>query len=241
MFQTAGLFRSCLLSLVMALPAAADTLEEVEQKLIESYQKLKSYSARSKAVQDYQFGEGNGIKSESEGTIEWMRQDDKFLLRSEGKTSAVQTMAGQQNKSEQKALTISDGQFLYTLMEQGGEKTAYKRKAEPSMIGDARSLLEGLRAEHVIKVLSDETVDGQACYVIEATPRESQAGMASTQMLYFRKDVGINIKTVVLDQNKKAVLVSTLSELKINPDINAERFVFKVPEGVPVTDLNQQP
>jgi len=241
MLRHAGLICGCFVALGFGFPAAAQTVEEAEKKLAESFAKLKSYTAKTKMVQDLDLGEGNKMKSDMDGTIEWSRKGDKALYRSDMKGSSAQTFGGQEMKTDASTTVISDGDVVYTLTDQAGQKMAYKQKADVTIGGDAKSVLQPMREDHTLKLLADEKVDGQDCFVIEAMPKEMEGNPFGKMVLYFRKDAGLNIKVVGRDPKDKTVYTASTTDIKLNPDVDPQRFVFKAPEGVELMDMTKQP
>jgi hypothetical protein len=110
---------------------------------------------------------------------------------------------------------------------------------EPMMLTN-QAYFDGLKKEYDLKLLPDETVDGKATWVIEAKAKQSIPGGPATLVSYFDKSNGMNIKIVGKDPGGKTVLTATTSDIKINPPLKPERFVFKAPEGVEVMDLTKQ-
>ncbi len=228
-----------LVCVLLAAPALADTLDEIEKKLVESNAKLKSYSAKTTMSQDMSFGEGMQMKSNSTGTVEWARRDGKEMFRTDLSGSQTQIMGEQKMESQQTTTMICDGDYFYTLSDQGGQKHAMKQKAEQNMSFDAKSMMQMLRDDYHLEAKGDEKVDGHDCAVIEARPKDPQNNPVTRQLLYFMKETGINLKLVCFDAGGKTVLTTGLSDVKLNTEIPADRFVFKAPEGVEVMDLSQ--
>jgi len=230
-----------LLAILLAAPAAADTLEEAEKKLVEAYGKLKSYTATFKATQDMEMG-GMRVKSVSQGTTEWLRRGEKVLYRVDVKNVMERGGDEPADKMETSATMIVEGDVAHTLSEAMGQKQAMKMKAEPAMVGDPKARFEALRKDWTLKLLPDEKVDGADCYVVEATPKEGSAGgPLARQVTCFRKDMGVDVKSVGFDATGKQLMTSTVSDLKLNAEIKPERFEFKAPEGVQVMDMTKQP
>jgi hypothetical protein len=133
---------------------------------------------------------------------------------------------------------INDGEFTYGYSVTDGKKMAYKSKTT----GDwDQSPFEIWRKEWDLKLLSDESVDGASCYVIEATPKpgsDTAAGGASGKMVFqYRKDCGLNVKMVSYDKDGKVTFTSSSTDVKVNPNLSDDRFVFKAPAGVEVQDM----
>lgn len=237
-FRQLAVTAGCCLS--FANVAAATTIEEVEKSLMDARNKVKSYTAKTKMVQDVDLGGGNKMQSTMDGTIEWMRKGDKFLYRNDNKGMMTQNMSGQENKMESNATMISDGDFMYTLTEQMGQKHAFKAPVDPNISGDAKVMFAALREDSNLKVLPDEKVDGADAYVIEAMPKEAQGSPMSKTLFYFRKDNGMMVKNEAFDDKGKKIFTTTTTDIKMNTEIPAERFVFKAPAGVEVTDLTKE-
>lgn len=228
----------CLVSLVFAFAANADTLEEVEKKLAKNHHQVKSFIAQTETTQDFDMGGGNKMKSETTGTIEWMRQEGKELSHIEMKTSMAQSFGGQEMKTEQSMIMVNDGEFVFMLTDTGGRKQVMKQKSTPAQSQEVETIFENLRKDHILKVLPDEKVNGKDCYVIEATPKKANPAMpVATLVLYFSKDLGIGIKTVGKDKDGKAVLTTTMTDIKLNTEIAPDRFKFERPEGVQFMDM----
>ena len=218
----------------------AQSLDDVEKKLVEAHSKLKSYTSKTKTTQSFDMGGGNKMSSDYGGTVEWKRDGDKTKFRTEMKGTTVQNMGGTENKMDVSVLMISDGDALYTLSEQMGQKMATKQKPDTAMTGDPSKLFEKIKAENNVKVVGDEKVDGMATIVLEVIPKNVDQNPVAKSLMYFAKDTGINVKIVGKDKDGKDVFTNTSSDIKMNVDLAADRFVFKAPEGVEVMDMTGQ-
>ncbi|MHC4235251.1 MAG: LolA family protein [Planctomycetota bacterium] len=225
---------------LFAGPAAADKVADIEKELSESQTKLKSFTAKTKSTQDMDLGGGNSLKSDNEGTYEWMQKDGTVMFRIDMTGSSVQVFGGQEMKSTSSTTMINDGTFVYTLSEQNGQKSAYKMKADPKTTGDVKYFFEGLRTDYTVKVLPDEKVDGHDCYVIEAMANETENNPMVKQVHYLCKDLAMAIKTIGSDKKGKVTFTSEMADIKKDAKISSERFVFKAPAGVEVMDMPGQ-
>ena len=218
--------------------SAGETLETVEKKLTEKSKSITSLTADITMVTDVNF-EGGSSKSESKGTLEYLKQGEKFLSRMELKTVATQRFGEQETKMDSSTLTIVDGDITYLLLDQMGQKMAMKQKAQNAYGADADSMLKPLRKEHDLKLLPDSSVDGTATYVIEATPKSAATGGGKIVM-YLAKDTGIVLRMLNFDNQGRPMANTTYANIKMNPKIDASRFVFKAPEGVQIMDMTAQ-
>lgn len=225
-----------LLALAIAGPAVAEDLDAIEKKVVEQLDKIKSLTSRMTMTQDVK-DENMSNKMRSEGTFEFMRKGDKSLFRTDMKMTGETAMKGAEpQKLDGQMQLISDGDLTYIYNEQGPMKMAYKSKADKNMNLVDKDMFKRLKEDHDLKVAADANVDGKSCYVVEATPKK-QAGPMTKMVYYLQKDSGLTVKTVGQDKDGKDLVVTQMSDIKLNVDIPADRFVFKAPEGVTVMDM----
>jgi outer membrane lipoprotein-sorting protein len=229
---------------LLACTAAADTLESVEKAIIEKVAQHKAYQFKSAVTQNMEMPEMK-MDTQAQGTFEFLRKGDKWLCRGESRTKSTTVMQGQEQKSDSTVLMICDGEYMYTLTETDGQKSAMKNRIgteQFTMLTD-KAYFDALHKDHNLKLLPDETVDGKATWVIEATSKEAKtapAGTMITMITYFDKDNGLGIKMLGKDAAGKTLMTSTTTDVKINPTLADDRFVFKAPAGVQVIDITQQ-
>lgn len=215
--------------------ATAETIDEVSKKIAAASEKLTSFSAKTKMVTEMK-QEGFSMVSTTDGTLELLRKGSDFLVRSESKSVAETSVAGNVNKQESSVQMVSDGAFAYTVSEMAGTKSAQKTKIEKP---DADPF-KMWRTTADLKVLPDATSDGQAAWVIEATPKSSEGGQGKT-VIHYHKDSGQMIKMITYTPDGKPMTTMTYSDIKLNEKISPDRFVFKAPAGVEVQDLSKGP
>lgn len=221
----------------------AETIEEIEKKLTETYAKVTSYTAKVTVDMNMDTGDGNRTTSKSESTMEWMRKGDKVFMRADSKTSMTTNYGGQEMKMDNVSTTICDGEFLYSVSEMMGQKSAVKMAYDPKAAGDVTGMFKTLREQAELKVLPDEKVGDEDCYVIESTPKSAGASPmpgGGAMRMYFSKKTGMNLKAVALDDKGKPFSTTLTTDIKIGASIAADRFVFKAPEGVQVMDMTKQ-
>lgn len=209
---------------------AADTIESVEKTINDKWSAVKSLSAKMTTDMNVP-----GRTTKITGTIEFLAKDGKEMFRSDMSIEA--SMGPQQMKAS--VTSIMDGEFTYTVQDMMGMKQAVKADAD-TFEGSpgGKKMFETWRKDGEIKLLPDEKIDGKDHYVIEAKPKEANP-MMSAFKFYFGKDSGLMAKMVGVDGQGKEVLVITYSDVKLNTEIAADRFVFKAPDGVTVTDMTK--
>ncbi|MGE3180316.1 MAG: outer membrane lipoprotein carrier protein LolA [Phycisphaerae bacterium] len=222
-------------TICFAVSTMADDLADVEKKIHEKAKSIKSVQAKVKTVTDMSM-EGYKMQGESIGEYQMMKNAaGKMMMRMETKDKNKTEVAGQTNETEGTNLMISDGEFTYSLSDINGVKTASKAAQ-----GDWDQMpFTGYREQYTIKQLPDEKVDGAAAWVFEMTPKENVGAMAGSKMVIsFHQESGMPIKTVSYNAEGKPQLTMTMTDIKLNDNISADRFVFKAPPGVEVMDYS---
>jgi len=211
---------------------SAETVDEVAKKIAAASEKTKSFSAKIKVVTEMK-QPGFSMTATNVGTTEMLRKGETFQVRMENR-GVVQTDAGGQvSRQETSVLMVNDGTYSYTYSEANGMKSAQKMK-----VGKAPTdPLGGWRESADLKLLPDETLESLPCWVLEATPKAAEGQGKS--VLHFHKDSGQMVKMVTFGPDGKPMNTMTFSDIKINPDISPDRFVFKAPAGVEVQDMSE--
>lgn len=230
---------------VVFVPAAAlgETLESVEKKIIELQSKYKSLQMKSRHKLDMDAPQMK-MKQNTETTTEAARKGDTWQSRTESKMTGTRKLGDSpEQKDEMTSLTIFDGKANYILNDSGGQKTAMKvtpdKKQNINPL-DPAAQFKFYHEQYDLKLLPDEDVDGKACYVIEGKSKKPEQGMLVRMLNYYRKDNGIAVRVRSFNDAGKEVMVWNLTDLKIDPEISPDRFVFKAPPGVQVRDLDKE-
>jgi outer membrane lipoprotein-sorting protein len=231
------------LALVAALvmPAAADTLDEVKEKVEKAYGTLKSYTCKCKMNSNTE-GPGYSVKTAADGTLEWARKGDRSQMRTEMTTTIEQSIQGTTGKQSIKNASYGDGKTLWSVTEHDGQTTISK-----SLDSQARdqspweTFKNAAYSQPTLKLLPDEKVDGADCFVVEVTGKVMGADAdtpSGRAVVHFRKDCGLAVKFVSFI-NDKMVSEMVITDLKVNPDIKPERFEYTPPAGAEVQDLTK--
>jgi len=218
-----------------SLAAAGDDLKTVEKKIIGQWEKHKSMTAKFTMVSHMEMS-GMVMDSKAEGPFEVMKKGGQCLARQEMKIITTQKFGDQESKTEQEVLLVVDGEFAYTLTDMAGQKMATKAKIDPQMTGDPKATFEWLRKDHELKLLPEETIDGNKVYVIEAKPKEKPSAGYGKSVYYYQQENGVLVKMVGHGVDGKPQMTMTFTDIKLDVDIKPERFVFKAPPGVQVID-----
>lgn len=227
---------AAVLALIYFAPAASfadDKLDAVVKELEKAWGEFESMTADITINTSMQ-----GMTNKQTGTIEFDHKGGKYRYRMDMKTET--DMNGQKMTSTQ--TMVSDGDYIYTLSEAMGQKHATKMKPLPGQMTApvGKEMFDSLEKQYELKVLPDESVDGDAAYVIEAKPKQNMGSPTTTMKMYFVKKHGIMVKTLGLDASGAENMSMLYKNIKVNPKIDPSRFVFKAPEGVQVMDMTNQ-
>lgn len=225
-------------ALVGSAWAAADTLESVEKAITDKVAKLNSYSMKNTFKQDMETAEYSN-KAEGHSTLEAQKSGEVWLFRMEGTQKMTMKMGGQETKNDGTSLMVCDGKFNWFLSENNGQKMCMKSKADKMTNIITKEYFDEMRKTHDVKLGADESVDGKSCWTIEFSAKEPTPGGPNVMIMNFDKDTGLNLKMVGKDDKGKVIMTSSTTDVKVNPSIAADRFTFKVPEGVQVQDMTQ--
>ena len=218
--------------LVLCGTLVAQGLPTVEQTISQGIERLSSVQADVQTKVFIKKGE-TAIETVSTGDYAWKRNGDSVLLRIE--TDAVTTKnraGGTPQTTTSKRLLLQDGGFQYHLKTKGDRTSASKIDAPaPRML----PTFTELHADCIVQQLPDGNVDGQACYVIEARPKD---GHGMTQRWYCHKQTGFPLKTERLDASGTPTVVTTYTNVRFNATLDPQLFVFRAPTNVPIEDLS---
>lgn len=220
------------------VPARGETLEEVKQKISDRLDRLRSVQARLTMVQDVD-SRGSAYQARTEGIYEIVNKGARSPFRSDMKvTQTLKEAGGGSKQAEFSTLSVCDGEFVYTLQEGMGRRSASKGRVDPSraMFGD-KAFLENLQRDYNLKLLADDHVDGTPVWVIEATPKDAANNPIGRMSHYFQKDSGLWVKAIGRDREDKVISQTQVKDIKLNVTIPASRFEFHAPPGVEVVDL----
>ena len=230
---------------VMIISSAAlgdDKLDAAEKEISQKWKNVKSMSAKMTMDSEMKQG-GMEMKSNMTAAVAYLRQGDKLLSRLEGEMDMVQKMGETEHKMNMPILAICDGELTHTLMERMGQKMCVKSKAEPqSLAGDA--LFKALHEKQNLTLAPDEEVDGQKCWVIQATPLEqaaTQPGEPAKTVYYFRQKDGATAQILGYDAEGNKTTTAKFTEIKFDEKLDPANFEFKAPEGVQVMDMTNTP
>jgi outer membrane lipoprotein-sorting protein len=213
----------------------AATLEDIEAKMKGQWESLKSVSSDTETVME-QAQTGYSMKSVTTGTYEMVRNGEVWKYRMESTGTTTTDIGGTVSDTKSETVSVNDGATMLTYSLTNGQPSATKMKA-PKTDVTTIGMFDGLKDTHDIKILPDETVDGVACWVLEATAKQKTAGQDSAMRWFIGQSDG-QMRLMESIVNGKKIMTTKIKNVKVNPSIADSRFTYTVPAGVPVTDLD---
>ena len=219
---------------------ADEKLDAVEKEIVQKWKDIKSMTAKMNMNAESEQG-GAQRKTTMACTIEYLRQGDKMLSRLDGEMKNSYKMGDNEQSMTIPTMTISDGEIEHTLMEREGQKMCVKTKAQAnSVTGEA--MFKFLREHYDLSLASDEEIDGDKCWVVEAKPKATaRPGEPAKTCYYFRQKDGATVRIVAYDADGKPAMTTNFTDIKLNVDLDPKRFEFKLPEGVREMDMTNRP
>lgn len=211
---------------------ADQTVKDVEKEIVSAWKQHRSVTADINVIVTR--GNEQNVLSKQSGTFELLKQDEGLQVRMDitGEPVAPGQPAGHM-------LVVINGKHVYLLQEMGAQRMARKADMDPKMTGDPSMILEALHENFDLKLKPEETVRGEAAYVIEATPKAAANAPAGMSVEFrFSKEHGAILDMTQTSAQTGTVQKTIFKDFKYDVKIDPERFEFKLPEGVELVDLS---
>lgn len=212
---------------------AEDSLGAAKKKIIEKWSDIRTMSAKI----DMEINLNTPRPFTTTGQFEYMR--DGEIEKKRMYMFMESELEGQKFSMSQ--TVIQDGEFAWSLSEGMGQKRLFKQKpTQMEGTPGGKSTLAELEESHTLKLLPEETREGEAMFVIEATAKKPDESGISKYRMYFEKDSAILTRAVGYDLQNAVATIINYSDIKINEKIDPERFVFKNEDNLQVIDLTRE-
>jgi len=213
----------------------AGSLEEAENKIVERFAEIESLAATI-TNEESQKSEGKEISVRIVRQVEWMRKGAAFLYRAQSKATTTRKDGQSTTTREDSSTTVSDGVRVVRLGEEEGRMKATQRNADVTVTPDIKAMLDELRKDNTLKRFPDVKVGLDDCYAIQVLPKQREGSDLLQTMIFFRKDIGLDVRTVVYGKKNEIIFTSTTTNVKVNPKLPPDRFVLTIPDGVELMD-----
>lgn len=185
------------------------------------------------SIQDYSYT--MNIVSSYGGDVQ--ESELQILQKKPNKTKIL----GIKPEDEAGTLVVSDGEFMWTY--NAKTNTVLKTKMpETQEIGeiDYVEIVRDLLNETNVSVLGTEEIEGRSTYMLEAnlTDPEKESQLFETVKLWVDKETWMPLRYEIYDSNETQVLKMEIHDLKVNTDIPDSEFVFEIPAGATVKNMD---
>lgn len=206
-------------------------------ELIARYDALQAFSAAT----ELRIEDALGQKGQTRGKGEYMlkhsgdRKLTRFRVNNHMKFEKVDDEGTLFHLNTQELVwQIYDGEHLWLLFKQHKLDRAIKTHYHPDKVWKVggRDLFREILDENELALLPDEELDGRPAYVFSVKPHEGDW----TGKQWFDKKTGVRLKLIEVGADGKESFSIVLSNLKDDPELAADTFVFTLPEGYELTD-----
>jgi outer membrane lipoprotein-sorting protein len=130
-------------------------------------------------------------------------------------------------------LLVADGEFfwVYYPNTDSGQVLQFTMEQQPGGLDFHREFLESPGEKYELTYVAQERLDGRPVHVISARPREP-AGFTVAR-LWLDAELSLILQVRITMENE-SVRTVTLSDLRLNPAPDPQRFRFVPPPGVQV-------
>jgi len=245
---------ACCLIVLLAgsrFASALPTVEELEKKLAEVEKTMKSFSGDAKMSGT----EGQlAITATVSRVSLFVRDGDKILIKDRiAGDMTLRRPDGRELALETKR--ISDGATVWQEMRRAGTDRiqVIKKRADAKDdrgVASNQTPLEDFKTDremYDLKVTGEETLDGEAVYVLEGTfqdaylkknPASAERGKTRHKIrrYYAKKDM-LERNEIAHDTNGKLSYHLVVTNVKVNPEVDEKLFEYTPPPGAQVRDM----
>lgn len=207
-------------------------LKDVQKKIAERAAKHHSVQYKMNMTTDMSQA-GMSFKSNTDSTIKYVRKDDKMLSRMESTSVTEMKGSGMDQKTETKAMSVSDGEYSWSYNDTTKQAAKTKVQKQDKDLFDPSTAWE----QFDVKAMDDEKVGDKNCWVLEMMPKNPMMkAQLDKSLTYYDQATGLMIKQV--GYNPEGAVISTIivTDIKIDEKIDPKEFVFTPPAGVTVQE-----
>lgn len=232
-----------LILLMMIAPSAgsnvrASELQDAEKDIRDKYEKITSFEAVV-TVNSATHVRNGGNQVKGKGTLLVLKEGDRISYAWKIKSTIVVNPDGEAKTIDAYTEIVSSGDDVYEYMEQMGNSRVTITKYLPNEIPHVKQMLDQLHLTHDVKLIGEQTTDGQEVYVLEANAK-SPGTRPGRVAMHFAKDTGLLIKRDEFNDSPQSTSTVTFTNIQTNTEIPAEKFKFVMPAGASVYDRTNE-
>lgn len=220
---------------------SSDSVESAERESVRAWDRHRTLSAERTLVTDVTTDTGT-TRTTFVSSFECMKKGERLLVREEGRTSGMERRTGGATRKIESALKqIHDGEYVHILTDAFDRQSLYKRKQTSAHEAfGGRAFFRTLHEAYTLQRLPDETLEGRPAFVLQAVPKSGGSPLLEKAVHYLDKDTGLVVKSIMTSNDGRAQTTLTVANIKVDPPIPAERFIFVPLPGLKAIDLDEQ-
>lgn len=204
---------------------AQDTVESIEKAAIAQWDKLKSISATLDLNVSVKLNPSvdKPLVLVGGGSTAYLKKDGKIMGRIEAWTGMTEQV------KLASANGVCDGEKAYLDVVFMGKREHIEADATAVPVGKAG--FDSLKQHLNLAAAPAAKVGDEDCYVLEGTPKEEldENIPVGKVAIYISKKTGILLKIGVLDRQGSEIGALTVNDIKVNPDLSPDLFVYVPP------------
>jgi outer membrane lipoprotein-sorting protein len=213
--------------------------EAVQKAIQDAWSRHKSMTARMR-MESHRTDEEGATDGLGAGQVEVLRKGEQYVQRTDVHTRMGRTSPEDNVAFEMDITIILDGEAEYVIREGNGQKFYTKMPVNPAISVVPQTVLEFLAKSTELKALSEQTIDGQKVYVIEAVTSEPDPTGVLRTVVYFVQESGALLRKEGYDAANTKLESIEFSDFQFDRDLDPQRFVFEAPPGVTVIDRTRK-
>lgn len=202
-----------MITIVFAVSAWAQSIDDIVEELQERYEDLQNLSAEFVQSEHFQL---TGSTNETRGKI-YVKNGIRYRLETEDRT------------------IVTDGQSVWTYSIFNNQVLVDRAKKNDGALLP-RDLLFKYPRDYYASLLDEVDYNGDDHYIVKLDPKEETQGYIKTMKIWVNTETYLISKIEYTDfnENTSTFAIQKIDIEKVLPD---SLFNFQVPEGVEVVDL----
>ena len=224
--------RAIVLLVLSAAPFAhaEETLASVQERVSKAWNTVRALRADVTIMSEMPT-EAESVLTSGKGLLEYHSDGDVGRYRQTMTITLPPPI-----EDEAKLEVLFDGKSLYLVNEVMGQIAAEKHAQADISSGvmppGGAPLIAVLQERLEMKVLEEASVDGKMCFVLEGKPKEPLP--LERVVIYIDKRTGMQLKAEFYEGGAKPGSTVSYTNVRMNPQLSAERFVYSGPPAVEV-------
>ncbi len=166
----------------------------------------------------------------------WQKREADGTIKMRTEMESEMTMKGMDMPpTVTKAITVMDGEFVWSEIENPGMSMVTKMKVPPETQRGLEYLVDFVQQGNG-RLLDPETIDGKQCVVIEYNMDDMAGSMTVVHRAWIAEENGMMLKSSTKGGELGGDTEMVIKDVRTNIDIDPAKFTYTPPEGAQVMD-----